>query len=251
MRSGSQSVERALAVLRCLAGGGRRPRRHRRRRAHRVSATAPPTASCRRCAATGSSPRTPARERYHLGPGLVALGRRAEARVRFDRLLPRLDAARRDDRRVGQPRHPGRRRGARSCSTSTRRSRCASTRRRAPTSRSTPPASARRCWRSATTRRPRSPRSASWSAFTPATLTVAATRCSPTSRRPAAAAGRSTTASATSACARWPRPLLDDDGRPWAGVAIQGPTVRLPDDRLDELAAVLANRGGGDGRGTT
>ena len=29
-------------------------------------------------------------DRYHLGPGLVALGRRAEARVRFDRLLPHL-----------------------------------------------------------------------------------------------------------------------------------------------------------------
>ena len=34
-------------------------------------------------------------------------------------------------------------------------------------------------------------------------------------------------------------PLLDDDGRPWAGVAIQGPTVRLPDERLEALADVL------------
>ena len=34
-------------------------------------------------------------------------------------------------------------------------------------------------------------------------------------------------------------PLLDDDGRPWAGVAIQGPSVRLPDERLEELADML------------
>ena len=33
----------------------------------------------------------PRTERYHLGPGLVALGRRAESRVRFERLRPRLE----------------------------------------------------------------------------------------------------------------------------------------------------------------
>ena len=62
------SVRSGVAVRRAGAGrpplpvgGGRRPRRQRRRRPHRVSATAPPTACCRRCAATASSPRTPAR----------------------------------------------------------------------------------------------------------------------------------------------------------------------------------------------
>ena len=34
-------------------------------------------------------------------------------------------------------------------------------------------------------------------------------------------------------------PLLDADGRPWAGVAVQGPSVRLPDARLEEVAALL------------
>ena len=34
-------------------------------------------------------------------------------------------------------------------------------------------------------------------------------------------------------------PLLDADGRPWAGVAVQAPSVRFPDARLDEVAALL------------
>jgi len=34
-------------------------------------------------------------------------------------------------------------------------------------------------------------------------------------------------------------PLLDPSGDPWAGLAIQGPAARLPDDRLDVLAELL------------
>ena len=34
-------------------------------------------------------------------------------------------------------------------------------------------------------------------------------------------------------------PLRNPDGTAWAGVAVQGPSARLPDDRLDELVDVL------------
>ena len=34
-------------------------------------------------------------------------------------------------------------------------------------------------------------------------------------------------------------PLLGADGTAWAGVAVQGPAARLPDDRLAELADLL------------
>ena len=44
-------------------------------------------------------------------------------------------------------------------------------------------------------------------------------------------------------------PVLDADGRAWAGVAIQGPTARLADARLAELAPVLVATAGADGRG--
>ena len=56
-------------------------------------------------------------ERYHLGAGLIALGRRAEARLGLDRWHGALLQPRRRDRRVGEPRHTSRQRGAdcRSC----------------------------------------------------------------------------------------------------------------------------------------
>jgi DNA-binding IclR family transcriptional regulator len=88
-RSGSQSVERALAVLRALAASdddlgvtdiaartGLSPST-----AHRL------LQALRLDGLVAQDPRT---ERYHLGPALVALGRRAEARMPFDHLLPRL-----------------------------------------------------------------------------------------------------------------------------------------------------------------
>jgi IclR family acetate operon transcriptional repressor len=34
-------------------------------------------------------------------------------------------------------------------------------------------------------------------------------------------------------------PLLDPGGSPWAGVAVQGPAARLPDERVEELAGIL------------
>ena len=91
VRSGSQSVERALAVLRCLAAAdddlGVSDVAVRTElsnsTAHRL------LQALRSDGLVAQDPRT---DRYHLGPGLVALGRRAEARVRFDRLQPHLDA---------------------------------------------------------------------------------------------------------------------------------------------------------------
>ena len=49
----------------------------------------------RRDGLVAQDPRT---ERYHLGPALIALGRRAEARLPFDHLLPRLQGTRRRHR---------------------------------------------------------------------------------------------------------------------------------------------------------
>jgi len=89
--SGSQSVERALAVLDCLA---------RSRGELGVSGVAAQTgltiSTAHRLVRTlvdagllGQDDRT---SRYHLGPTLVALGRRAEAVLGFDRLEPALRA---------------------------------------------------------------------------------------------------------------------------------------------------------------
>jgi DNA-binding IclR family transcriptional regulator len=86
---GSQSVERALAVLRCLAAGDDDlgVTDVATRTGLSVSTTHRLLQALRRDGLVAQDPRT---ERYHLGPALIALGRRAEARLPFDHLLPRL-----------------------------------------------------------------------------------------------------------------------------------------------------------------
>ena len=90
-RSGSQSVERALAVVRCLAASDDDlgVTDVAARTALSVSTAHRLLQALRGDGLVAQDPRT---ERYHLGPGLVALGRRAEARVPFDHLVPHLEA---------------------------------------------------------------------------------------------------------------------------------------------------------------
>src|SRR4051812_43511864 len=88
-RTGSQSVERALAVLRSLAvsDDDLGVTDVAARTTLSVSTTHRLLQALRNDGLVAQDPRT---ERYHLGPALVALGRRAEARMPFEHLLPRL-----------------------------------------------------------------------------------------------------------------------------------------------------------------
>jgi IclR family acetate operon transcriptional repressor len=88
-RSGSQSVERALGVLRALAAADDDlgVTDVAARTGLSVSTAHRLLQALRHDGLVAQDPRT---ERYHLGPTLVALGRRAEARMPFDHLLPRL-----------------------------------------------------------------------------------------------------------------------------------------------------------------
>jgi DNA-binding IclR family transcriptional regulator len=90
-RTGSQSVERALTVLRCLAASDvdLGVSDIATRTSLSVSTTHRLLQALRADGLVAQDPRT---ERYHLGPGLVALGRRAEARMPFDHLMPHLEA---------------------------------------------------------------------------------------------------------------------------------------------------------------
>jgi DNA-binding IclR family transcriptional regulator len=90
-RTGSQSVERALAVVRCLAASDDDlgVSDVAARTSLTVSTAHRLLQALRADGLVAQDPRT---ERYHLGPGLVALGRRAEARVPFDHLMPHLEA---------------------------------------------------------------------------------------------------------------------------------------------------------------
>ena len=76
--SGAQSVERALAVLRCLdaAGDDLGVSELAARAGLTVSTTHRLLQALRTDGIVDQDERT---HRYHLGPGLVALGRRAEA----------------------------------------------------------------------------------------------------------------------------------------------------------------------------
>ena len=87
-RTGSQSVERALGVLRCLAASDDDlgVTDVAARTGLSVSTAHRLLQALRHDGLVAQDPRT---ERYHLGPALVALGRRAEARMPFDHLLPR------------------------------------------------------------------------------------------------------------------------------------------------------------------
>ena len=159
-RTGSQSVERALAVVRCLAASDEDlgVTDVAARTALSVSTAHRLLQALRADGLVAQDPRT---ERYHLGPGLVALGRRAEARLPFDHLVPAARGARRRRPASRSASAPASATRCSSCCTSTRRSRCGSTSRRARSSRSTRRRSARRCSPSPPTRRPRSPTSPS------------------------------------------------------------------------------------------
>src|SRR5215204_4314757 len=89
-RSGSQSVERAMAVLQCLVEADSDIG------VTEIAGRADLTVSTahrllRALRATGLVSQDQTSERYRLGPGAVALGRRAELRLGFDRLQPHLN----------------------------------------------------------------------------------------------------------------------------------------------------------------
>jgi IclR family transcriptional regulator, acetate operon repressor len=89
-RSGAQAVERALAVLRCVetddAGVGITELAQRTgltvSTAHRLART---------LTEAGLLLQDPRTERYQLGPALVALGRKAEQRLGYQQALPLLE----------------------------------------------------------------------------------------------------------------------------------------------------------------
>ena len=89
-RSGAQAVERALAVLRCVEaadqGAGITDL------AQRAELTVSTTHRLARTLAdAGLLAQDPATERYHLGPALVVLGRKAERRLGYRQALPLLE----------------------------------------------------------------------------------------------------------------------------------------------------------------
>jgi DNA-binding IclR family transcriptional regulator len=88
-RSGAQAVERALAVLRCfeVADGDLGVSDVAARTGLSVSTSHRLIQALRTAGLLAQDPNT---DRYHLGAGAVALGRRAEARLGFDDLLPHL-----------------------------------------------------------------------------------------------------------------------------------------------------------------
>ncbi|MET0461209.1 MAG: IclR family transcriptional regulator [Ilumatobacteraceae bacterium] len=235
-RTGSQSIERALAVLRGLAAADgdlgvselAALTELSNSTVHRL------LQALRSDGLVAQDPRT---ERYHLGPGLIALGRRAESRVRLERLRPRLEelaVATGESVSLGtrigdevlivihvdspQPlrfdQTPG-----------THVPVHASAIGKALLAFSTDPAAEVSAL-------------AELTAFTDATLTSRAELLADVlvARRRGWALndGERHVGVRTMAA-----PLLDGDGRPWAGIAVQGPSVRLPDARLEEVAALL------------
>lgn len=89
-RSGAQSVERALAVLRCFDEDDDVGISEIAQRAGLSLSTA--HRLTRALVDAGLVAQDPRTERYHLGPALVVLGRRAEQRLGFNRALPALQA---------------------------------------------------------------------------------------------------------------------------------------------------------------
>ena len=90
-RSGAQTVERALAVLRCFETGEGEIRLSDL--AQRTGLTASTTHRLVRALCVGGVlMQNPVSERYALGPALVVLGRRAEEGLGYDRALPALRA---------------------------------------------------------------------------------------------------------------------------------------------------------------
>jgi len=235
-RSGSQSIERALAVLRCLAASDDDLG---------VTDVAARTALSNSTAhrllqalrSDGLVAQDPRSERYHLGPGLVALGRRAESRVRFERLRPRLEQL---AAATGESVSLGTRVGDEVLIVVHVDSAQPLRFDQAPGTHVPVHASGIGKALLAFSEDPAAEVAALGEllAFTAATLTspdalladLRVTR----GRGWALNDGERHVGVRTMAAA-----LLDVDGRPWAGVAVQGPSVRLPDARLAAVAALL------------
>ncbi|MET0147205.1 MAG: IclR family transcriptional regulator [Ilumatobacteraceae bacterium] len=237
-RSGAQSVERALGVLRALAASdddlGVSDLAARCRlsssTAHRL------LQALRSDGLVAQDPRT---ERYHLGPGLVALGQRAESRVRFDRLLPHVrDLAETSGESVSL----GTRLGDEVLIVLHVDSPEPLRFDQAPGTHVPVHASGIGKALLAFAGDPAAEVAALGTlvSFTDATLTdpslLLADLARARSRGWALNDGERHLGVRTMAA-----PVPDLDGRPWAGVAIQGPTARLTDRRLGELADDLLN----------
>jgi DNA-binding IclR family transcriptional regulator len=235
-RTGSQSVERALAIVRCLAAAD--DDLGVTDVATRVSlsvSTAHRLLQALR--ADGLVAQDPRTERYHLGPGLVALGRRAEARLPFDHLVPRLEEL---AAATGESISLGTRVGDEVLIVLHVDS-------PQPLRFDQPPGTFVPVHASAIGKAllafSADPAAAvadltELGAFTAATLTTADALLADLERTRergwALNDGERFTGVRTMAV-----PLLDPAGEPWAGLAVQGPSSRLTDDRLPELADVL------------
>jgi IclR family transcriptional regulator, acetate operon repressor len=235
-RTGAQSVERALAVLRCLAAADEDlgVSDVAARTELSVSTTHRLLQALRIDGLVAQDQRS---ERYHLGPGLVALGRRAEARVRFDRLQPQLEAL---AVATGESVSLGTRIGDEVLTVLHADSPQPLRFDQAPGTHVPVHASGIGKALLAFAADPAAEVAAlgDLAAFTDATLTtpeaLLADLDTTRQRGWALNDGERHVGVRTMAA-----PLLDSAGRPWAGLAIQGPTARLADERLGELAALL------------
>jgi len=241
VRSGAQSVERALAVLHCFE------RADRSLGVSELAAATGLTVSTthrltRALCAGGLLMQDPRSERYQLGPMVVVLGRRAEEHLGYARALPTLEALAES---TGESVNLGIRSAPRSwwCWRCLRRNRSGSTSCRAAGCRST-----RRPWASACWCSPHPYRAPTSSAAcpgwrgSPTARSPAETGSPPSSERPARGAGRSTTRRNPGVRAV-ATPVLDAAGSASAAVAVQGPALRLPDDRLPSVARQIAQAG--------
>jgi len=235
-RSGSQSVERALAVVRSLAASDDDlgVTDVAARTSLSVSTVHRLLQALRVDGIVAQDPRT---ERYHLGPGLVALGRRAEARVPFDHLVPTLQALADE---TGESISLGTRVGDEVLIVLHVDS-------PQPLRFDQPPgthvpvhasAIGKALLAFAADSAAEVADLGALGAFTDATLTAPDALLADlevTRRRGWALNDGERFAGVRTMAA----PILDASGRPWAGLAIQGPAARLADDRLAGLATSL------------
>jgi IclR family transcriptional regulator, acetate operon repressor len=230
-------VERALAVLQCIADSDDDigVSELAARTGLSVSTTHRLVQALRTAGLVAQDERS---ERYHLGPGAVALGRRAEARLGFDRLLPHLRAL---GARTGESISLGTRVGTEMLVVLHVDSSHPLRFDQAPGLRVPIHASAIGKVLLAFAADPADEIRAlgPLAAMTAATLTDPAALLEDvmTTRRRGWALndGERDVGVRTIAA-----PLRGADGWAWAGVAIQGPAARLPDERLKELADLLA-----------
>ncbi len=181
-------------------------------------------------------------DRYHLAAGAVALGRRAEARLGFARLLPLLDEL---SATTGESVSLGTRAGAEVLIVLHADSPQPLRFDQAPGTRVPIHASGIGKAILAFSADPAAEVAAlaPLPAFTASTLTDGAELLADLER--ARARGWALNDGERHVGVRtMAAPVLDADGRAWAGVAIQGPTARLADARLAELAPVLVATAG-------